>query len=79
MFKTYISDTVYEKIIRTEERKATTARSYLYKLLKQQPVHLLKESDTERYKANPENVLKNPSALYILDIPVADVFQVYIS
>lgn len=68
MFKTYISDTVYEKIIRTEERKATTARSYLYKLLKQQPVQLLKQPDTERYKAYPENVLKNPSALYILQI-----------
>lgn len=72
MFKTYISDTVYEKIISTEERKATTARSYLYKLLKQQPVQLLKQPDTERYKAYPENVLKNPSALYILDITYAE-------
>lgn len=76
MFKTYISDTVYERIISTEERKATATRSYLYKLLKQQPVHLLKESDTERYKANPENVLKNPSALYILDITYAEALAI---
>lgn len=76
MFKTYISDTVYEKIISTEERKATTARSYLYKLLKQQPVQLLKQPDTERYKAYPENVLKNPSALYILDITYAEALTI---
>ena len=76
MFKTYISDTVYEKIIRTEERKATTARSYLYKLLKQQPVQLLKQPDTERYKAYPENVLKNPAALYILDITYTEALAI---
>lgn len=76
MFKTYISDTVYERIISTEERKATTARSYLYKLLKQQPVQLLKQPDTERYKAHPENVLKNPSALYILDITYAEALAI---
>lgn len=76
MFKTYISDTVYEKIISTEERNATTARSYLYKLLKQQPVQLLKQPDTERYKAYPENVLKNPSALYILDITPAEASNI---
>lgn len=76
MFKTYISDTVYERIISTEERKATTARSYLYKLLKQQTVQLLKQTDTERYKAHPENVLKNPSALYILDITYAEALAI---
>ena len=76
MFKTYISDTVYEKIISTEERKATTARSYLYKLLKQQPVQLLKQPDTERYKAYPENVLKNPSALYLLDITYTEALAI---
>jgi len=76
MFKTYISDTVYEKIISTEERKATTASSYLYKLLKQQPVQLLKQPDTERYKAYPENVLKNPSALYILDISPSEALAI---
>lgn len=76
MFKTYISDTVYEKIISTEERKATTAHSYLYKLLRQQPVQLLKQPDTERYKAYPENVLKNPSALFILDITRAEALAI---
>lgn len=76
MFKTYISDTVYERIISTEERKATATRSYLYKLLKQQTVQLLKQTDTERYKAHPENVLKNPSALYILDITYAEALAI---
>jgi hypothetical protein len=44
--------------------------------LKQQPLQLLKETDTERYKTHPENVLKNPSALYILDISAADALAI---
>ena len=68
MFKVYISDSVYDRIVNTEEQRATAGRSYLYKLLKQQPVQILTEKDTERYKLHPENVLKNPSSLYILNI-----------
>lgn len=68
MFKVYISDSVYDRIINTEEQRATAGRSNLYKLLKQQPVQILTEKDTERYKLLPENVLKNPSSLYILNI-----------
>ena len=68
MFKVYISDSVYDRIVNTEEQRATEGRSYLYKLLKQQPVQILTEKDTERYKLHPENVLKNPSSLYILNI-----------
>ena len=68
MFKVYISDSVYDRIISAEEQRASAGRSNLYKLLKQQPVQQLTEKDTEKFKAHPENVMKNPSALYILDI-----------
>lgn len=68
MFKVYISDSVYDRILNTEEQRATAGRSNLYKLLKQQPVQILTEKDTERYKLHSENVLKNPSSLYILNI-----------
>jgi len=40
----------------------------LYKLLKQQPIQILTDKDTERFKLHPENVQKNPSSLYILNI-----------
>lgn len=72
MFKVYISESAYNGIIAS----ATTAQSNLGKLLKQQPVQILKEDDTERYKEHPEKVLNNPSALYILDIPVADALAI---
>ena len=72
MFKVYISESAYKGITGS----STTGQSYLGKLLKQQPVQLLKEVDTERYKEHPENVLKNPSALYILDIPAADALAI---
>lgn len=76
MFKVYISDVVFDEIVDTEEQRATAGRSNLYKLLKQQPVQLLTEKDTEKYKTNPENVLKNPSSLYILNIPYADALAI---
>ena len=44
--------------------------------MNQQPLQLLKEDDTKRYIAHPENVLKNPSALYILDISAADALAI---
>lgn len=72
MFKVYISESTYRGI----DASATTRQSYLAKLLNKQPLHLLKEADTDRYKAHPENVLKNPSALYILDIPAADALAI---
>jgi len=68
MFKVYISESTYKGITSS----ATAGQSYLGKLLSKQPLLLLKEDDTKRYKEHPENVLKNPSALYILDISVAD-------
>ena len=72
MFKVYISESAYQGIVGS----ATTGQSYLCKLLKQQPVQLLKQADTERYKAYPENVLKNPSALFILDITPAEALAI---
>lgn len=75
MFKVFISDSVYDKIISTEEQRAT-GRSNLYKLLKQQPVQILSEKDTEKFTAHPEDVLKNPSSLYILDIASAEALAI---
>ena len=76
MFKTYISITTYERIISTEEQRPASGRSNLYKLLKQQPVQLLTANDTEALKAHPENVLKNPSSLYILDITYSEALSI---
>ena len=72
MFKVYISESAYKGITSS----ATTGQSYLSKLLNKQSLQLLKEADTERYKKHPENVLKNPSALYILDIPAANALAI---
>lgn len=68
MFKAYITDSVYDKIITTEEQRLTTGRSSLYKLLKLQPVQILTAKETEKFRMHPENVLKAPSSLYILDL-----------
>jgi len=72
MFKVYISESSYKGITSS----STTGQSYLSKLLNKQSLQLLKEADTERYKKHPENVLKNPSALYILDIPAANALAI---
>ena len=72
MFKVYISESDYQGIVGS----ATTGQSYLCKLLKQQPVQLLQQADTDRYKEHPENVLKNPSALYILNISSAEALSI---
>lgn len=76
MFKVYIPDAVYQDIINTEEKKAVASRTYLYKLLKQQPVQRLSAADSERFKAHPDRVLKNPSALYILDVTPAEALSI---
>ena len=68
MFKVCISDAAYQRLVSAEEQKGTAGRSNLYKLLKQQPVQLLTASDNERYRTHPEEVLKNPSALHILNM-----------
>ena len=76
MFKVCISDSAYQRLISAEERKSTAGRSNLYKLLMQQPVQLLTASDNERYKAHPEDVLRNPSALYILDMTYSEALAI---
>ena len=76
MFKVCISDSIYKNILFAEEQKSETFRSNLYKLLKTQRVQLLTPSDTELLKSHPEEVLKNPSALYILDIPRAQSLSI---
>ena len=72
MFKVYISESTYKGLTSS----TTTGQGLLGKLLNQQPLQLLKEDDTKRYIAHPENVLKNPSALYILDISAADALAI---
>jgi hypothetical protein len=76
MFKVYISDSVYKEIIDTEEQKATSERSFLYKLLMQQPVQQLSGSGMEMLKTHPENVLYNPSSLYVPNLTSADALAI---
>ena len=76
MFKVFISDRVYRNIVSREEQRASSGRSNLYKVLMQQPLQQLSAEDTERIKAKPENVLKNPSSLYILDIPYSEALAI---
>lgn len=76
MFKIYLSRPAYQKIISSVENKAATEHSHLYRLLKQQPVQILTPSDVEKYKTHPENVLKNPSSLYILDITPSEASNI---
>lgn len=68
MFKIFITDTIYDTFIRTEEKKAVSSHSNLYKILKQQTTKILTAEQTEKLKTHPEDVLKNPSSLFILDI-----------
>ena len=66
MFKIIIGESIYNDII-TKKNGST-----LFSLLKQQPVQLLSKADCERYKDHPEEVLNQPSALYILDMTHAE-------
>ena len=68
MFKVYISDSIYQKIITSEENKASSEQSYLYKLLEKQPIQKLKPEEEKNIEENPSCVLDNPSAVYILNI-----------
>jgi len=76
MFKVFISQSVYDRIISSEEERTISGRSNLYKLLKQQPIQILTDKDTERFQLHPENVQKNPSSLYILDITSAEALAI---
>lgn len=70
MFKIIIEESIYNDII-TKKNGST-----LFSLLKQQPVQLLSQTDGERYKAHPEEVLNQPSALYILDLTPAEASNI---
>lgn len=76
MFKIYISDSVYSKIVFSEEQKPVAARSSLYKLLMQQQAQLLTDQETADYEEHHDKVLDNPSALYILDISPAEALAI---
>ena len=68
MFKVLITETIYQSVISTEEQKDANKRSFLYKLLKQQQVQRLTCEETNYLKTHPKEVLKTPSALFVLDI-----------
>ena len=70
MFNIVISDTVYNRIIASNEG------SPLHRLLKQQPSRLLSSADTENLRQHPEDVLKSPSSLYILDVQPAEALAI---
>ena len=70
MFNIVISDTIYNRIIARNEG------SPLHRLLKQQPSRLLSSADTDYLKQHPEDVLKSPSSLYILDVTPAEALSI---
>lgn len=76
MYKTYISKNIYDKIIATEEVKPVSSRTYLYKILQLQPKYVLSGSETKNIQSHNEIVLKAPSSLYVLDIPVAEAEKI---
>lgn len=76
MFKVIITDSIYNRVLSTEESKDIEARSYLYKLLKQQKVECLTAEETNAIKSHPEHVMKSPSSLFILDIPVTEALAI---
>ena len=76
MFKIFITYSVYNNIVSIEEQKESSARSVLYKLLKQQKTQLLTTEDTDTLKNHPDELFENPSSLYILDITPAEALSI---
>lgn len=70
MFNIVISDTIYNRIIASNEGNP------LHRLLKQQSSRLLSSADTENLRQHPETVLKSPSSLYILDVQPAEALAI---
>ena len=72
MFKTVITDSVYQNIISEEEKKKPSSRSYLYRLLANckalDRLVLLTAEETATLAEHPEMVMENPSSFYVLDI-----------
>ena len=70
MFKVFISDSIYRKIITSEEKKASSERSYLYKLLKKQPVQIVTPEEETNIKNNALGIVDQniiPLALFTQD------------
>ena len=55
---------------------ATGGSGDIGKLLKLQPSRLLSSADTDNLKQHPEEVLKSPSSLYILDVQPAEALSI---
>lgn len=72
MFKVIISDSVYEQVM------AMGGTGIIGKLLKQQPSRLLSSAETYCLKRYPEEALKSPSLLYILDASLAETLCIQI-
>lgn len=70
MFTVSISESVYEQLM------ITGGAGNIGKLLKQQPSRLLSSADTENLRQHPEEVLKSPSSLYILDVTPAEALAI---
>ena len=70
MFTVSISESVYEQLM------ITGGAGNIGKLLKQQPSLLLSSADTENLRQHPEEVLKSPSSLYILDVTPAEALAI---
>lgn len=70
MFTVRISESVYEQLM------ITGGAGNIGKLLKQQPSRLLSSADTENLRQHPEEVLKSPSSLYILDVTPAEALAI---
>ena len=70
MFNIVISDSIYNRIIASNEENP------LHRLLKQQPSRMLSSADTDNLKQHPEEVLKSPSSLYILDVSPAEALAI---
>ncbi len=76
MFKVIISETIYNQIVSVEGKKEKKVRSYLYKLMHQQPIVKLSAAETDHLKSHPEEVLKNPSSLYVLDVTHSEALRI---
>jgi hypothetical protein len=74
MFKTIISESVYQQIINSQEEQANNAS--LCKILHLYEKELLSSEATQELKNNPAKCLDNPSALYILDITPTEALRI---
>lgn len=75
MFKIIISDTVYKSLASANSRdieRSLASSKYLQRLLGRYQVSVLEAGATAHLIGHPEEMLQNPSALYILDMPQSE-------